>query len=295
MDIFDLIQQGKVKRYFRAREKISYPGAISHITQRAPGKEMLFIEERDYLFMLYLIKVTVKKFNLKFFSFVLMPNHVHFLFQLKKNNLSSSFQYLFYNYARYFNNKYGRKGHVFCDRFRQALCFDESYLLASSVYIHMNPFVAGLTKSISDYRWSSIIPFIKKFNKKTFIDYHFVLSILNKDINMARQIYKQLIDRSIEIKIGNLWDNPKAIELFRDKFIIPLKGLLNRSNRFESVLSFDSEIEGTIKKKYQRNPETTAARAYLIEQLLTKGYKISDIAEKLNVTRQTIHKILKNK
>ena len=43
-------------------------GAISPITQHTPGKEILFIETGDYLFMLHLIKIVVKKFNLRFLS-----------------------------------------------------------------------------------------------------------------------------------------------------------------------------------------------------------------------------------
>lgn len=289
MDIFDLIQKGKVKRYFRSRKKVSYPGAINHITQRAPGKEVIFIEEQDYLFMLHLIKIAVKKFSLRFFSFVLMPNHIHFLFQLRKNNLSTSFQEIFHSYAFYFNRKYERKGHVFCGRFRQALCFDESYLLASSVYIHMNPVVAGLVKNISDYRWSSIIPFIQEFNKETFVDYKFILELLDKNIESARQMYMQLINRSIEIKIKNLWDNPEAMELFRDKFRISLEEI---NPGLSSALSIDSEIELLREKKHKRSPETIAAKVYLIEQLRAKGYSISEISNKLNMSRQAIYNIL---
>jgi hypothetical protein len=51
MDPIDLIREGKLKRYFRATKKLSAPGIISHITQRAAGKEPLFLEESDYLMM----------------------------------------------------------------------------------------------------------------------------------------------------------------------------------------------------------------------------------------------------
>ena len=295
MDVIDLIRQGKVKRYFRSRNKLSYPGAINHITQHAPGKEILFAEDSDYLFMLHLMKTAASKFNLRFFSFVLMPNHTHFLFQLRKDNLSSSLQYVFNKYAFYFNRKYERKGHVFCGRFRQALCFDESYLLASSVYIHINPIVAGLTTNISDYRWSSVLPFMRRFDKMTFVDYRFILEILSKDTKEARDMYRQLMERSIEAKVKNFWDNPRAIELFRNTLVTSLKEILSFKNRFKSALLTDSQIEGIAQKKYHRSAETIAARKYVIEQLMAKGYKAPDIAEKLGLTRQAVYKILKTK
>jgi putative transposase len=295
MDIFDLIKQGKVKRYFRSRNKISYPGAVSHITQRAPGKEKLFIEEGDYLRMLYLIKTAVKKFNLRLFSFVLMPNHIHYLFQLNKDNLSSSLKYIFNNYAFYFNRKYERKGHVFSGRFRQALCFDESYLLASSVYIHSNPVVARLTSNFTEYRWSSVIPFVQKFVKKTSVDYRFILRLLDVDIKIARYMYRQLLRNSIKIKVGNLWDNPQVPEFFRDKFMTKLKEILHPKNRLKSLLSIDSEIEKINRQKNKKDPQTIAAKVYLIEQLKAKGYKMTEIAQKLGLSRQALYHILKHK
>jgi putative transposase len=291
VDIFDLIKQGKIKRYFRSRKKISYPGAINHITQRAPGKEMLFIEEGDYLHMLHLIKSVVKMYKLRFFSFVLMPNHVHLLFQLNKDNLSVSLKHLFNRYALYFNKKYERKGHVFCGRFRQALCFDESYLLASSVYIHINPLVAGIVNNITQYRWSSVIPFIQKFKKKTFIDYQFILHLLDRDIRAARQLYKKLIQNAIQIKIKHFWDNPKALDSFKDELIASLEKM---NAQFYSVLSVDSEIKELRGKKYGHSPETKAAMMYMVEQLRAKGYSVSEIAQKLSMSRQSIYNIMKS-
>lgn len=39
MDPLDLISQGKIKRYFRATRKLNAPNLVSHVTQRAAGKE----------------------------------------------------------------------------------------------------------------------------------------------------------------------------------------------------------------------------------------------------------------
>ena len=52
MDFDQLVLNGKVKRIFRAKRKITTPDIVSHITQRAAGKEPLFLEDVDYLYML---------------------------------------------------------------------------------------------------------------------------------------------------------------------------------------------------------------------------------------------------
>ena len=64
MDFDELVANGKVKRIFRAKHKITIPGIVSHLTQRAAGKEPLFIEETDYLFMLAELKEIAKQRSL---------------------------------------------------------------------------------------------------------------------------------------------------------------------------------------------------------------------------------------
>jgi len=75
MDPAELIRQGKIKRYFRATKKLNVSGLVFHITQRAAGKEPLFVEDKDYLFMLGLLKEIVGKYSLAMYAFCLMPNH----------------------------------------------------------------------------------------------------------------------------------------------------------------------------------------------------------------------------
>ena len=71
MDLDELIRQGKVKRIFRAKRKLTLPKLVSHVTQRAAGKDPLFIEDSDYLFMLANLKDISKKWSLDVYAFCL--------------------------------------------------------------------------------------------------------------------------------------------------------------------------------------------------------------------------------
>ena len=75
MDPLDLIEQGKISRYFRATRKLNTPNLVSHITQRAAGKDSLFLEDSDYLFMLGLLKEVAYNYSLTIYAFCLMANH----------------------------------------------------------------------------------------------------------------------------------------------------------------------------------------------------------------------------
>ena len=113
MDAIDLINEGKIKRYFRATRKLNTPDLVYHITQRAAGKEPLFIEESDYLFMLGMLKEISQNHALRIYAFCLLPNHLHLLFSTLKGNLYDAMRDLFSRYAMRFNRKYERKGHLF--------------------------------------------------------------------------------------------------------------------------------------------------------------------------------------
>ena len=106
MDIEDVVAAGGTQRVFRAKYKINQPGFISHITQRAAGKEPLFLEKGDYLHFLALLKESASRFELGYYAFCLMPNHVHLLVEPYKPNLDSGMHSLFFRYASFFNRKY---------------------------------------------------------------------------------------------------------------------------------------------------------------------------------------------
>ena len=113
------------------------PGLVSHITQRAAGKEPLFLEDADRLYMLGLLKDISHKQSINVYAFCLMGNHVHILLSNQEENLYDAMRDLFSRYAMWFNKKYERKGHLFGGPYRQAVCLDDGYLVTASVYIHL--------------------------------------------------------------------------------------------------------------------------------------------------------------
>ncbi|HDM77209.1 MAG TPA: HTH domain-containing protein [Deltaproteobacteria bacterium] len=308
MDIIELIDSGKIKRFFRSRRKLNTPGLIYHITQRAAGKEPLFIEDDDYMAMLVLMKEVFQTQNMNTYAFCLMPNHIHLLVSPKERNLFETMRMLFSRYASRFNKKYQRKGHLFGGPYRQAVCLDDSYMLAASLYIHLNPVRAGLTSDPLKYRWTSIRLYLRKPKKKSFVNADFILSLLSdqgdRELTGAREEYLKLLKQGSRLNSDEVLETEEAIEKFlsRLKALVPLvfKGLA-RNRKISEELGFKlasmDEIEGMIeevrKNAKVRDPQTRQARKYLIEQLLARGFKKGEIAEKLGVSRKTVYNTLR--
>jgi len=67
--------------------RIEYPGAVYHITARGNEKKNIFVDEKDYIKLLNIFKESQIKYFIKIYTYVLMQNHYHLLFETPKANL----------------------------------------------------------------------------------------------------------------------------------------------------------------------------------------------------------------
>jgi len=305
MDAIELIRQGKINRYFRAKRKLNTPNLVSHITQRAAGKEVLFLEESDYLLMLGLLKETAKNYSLSVYAFCLMPNHIHLLLSPRKENLYDAMRDLFSRYAVRFNRKYERKGHLFGGRYRQAVCLDDSYLLAASLYIHLNPVKAGLASDFLGYRWSSWRLYCNNDAPRSFVNPDFILDLMSGNNLDRKERYRLLLEQGEGLETEQVFEQEDAIERFRSKLVSVFPSLLRWVGKGKRVVGFsdvalltmdelETEIKGVKEGRFPTKPESKKAKKYLIEQLVARGYKRSEIADRLGVSRKTVYNILKS-
>jgi len=279
-------------RFLNPYQKVIYKDAIYHIVQRAPGKDLLFVESKDYLYFIHLLKESKAKFCFDVYSFCLMPNHLHLLLKINNENLSEGMRWLFMKYALYFNNKYKRKGHVFYGNYRAFLCLDEDYLLTASVYIHLNPYKAKLVSYPSFYRWSSLSAYLK-IPPNTFINYRYILDILHNDLSKASWIYSKILEDSKELNFKNIIEDIRAVGKFSFHFLKRVRMVFQKNKIQRNGIEF--KIEEFKDKRRLRKPKEVKARRYLIEQLRSRGYTIGEIAEMLSLSRQTVYSTLRLK
>ena len=293
----------KITRFFRATRKIKKAYLISHITQRAAGKEPLFIEVSDYLFMIWLLKKLSESHSIEFLAFCLMPNHVHLLLRPEEENLYDAMRDLFSRYAMRFNQKYERKGHLFGGPYRQAICLDDAYLLAASLYIHRNPTTASLCQHPMEYRWSSVRLFCDPTAPVSFVKPGFILKLLPPPESSARSRYLELLEKGLDISVEPLLEEDNAVERFRRKLAKRFPSIFQKMDGQKHTMQsagidwLDSDslrkaIANFQRNKFSRTPETRNAKKYVIEQLIARGYRKHEIAKKLNISSKTVYNIL---
>lgn len=273
----------------RAKQKYKnlIPGVLYHIIQRAPGRELLFLEDSDYLKFMALLKETCSEFSFDILAFCLMPNHLHLLGNSTKNNFSQAMQYLFKNYADYFNKKYSRKGHVFHGVFRVVPCLNEPYLVTVSVYIHLNPYKANLCPSPEKWKWSSLSLYYYP-HKESFINQHKILELFSSNDKEAVKQYKEIIKSSTKYHYVNILENKNAIKMF---FSDAYKYFADTMKK--NIFRKEYEIERLLKKGRLEQMRSIDARTYAMEQLLSRGYDIEFICQYLKISRSHAYRIMK--
>lgn len=140
------------------------PTGIYHICLRGVNKQRIFEYIEDYKGFFTILRQArdtdtfgnvLETPNFELFSYCLMDNHVHLLLATNDVTISEIIKRISSSYARFFNNRYSRVGHLFQDRFRSETCADCKYLFTLLRYIHFNPVKAGVCIKPEDYPYSS--------------------------------------------------------------------------------------------------------------------------------------------
>ena len=154
------------------------PDAFYHIYSRANGNEALFVSDGNYRFFLEKYKLYIQPVA-NTYCYCLMPNHFHFLVQIKDEQelldffkkqdsnsnptgfenlsglISKQFSYFLNSYAKAFNKQQQRKGSLFMRPFKRKKIISKKNLYNLIHYIHFNPIEAELCKNPEDWQYSS--------------------------------------------------------------------------------------------------------------------------------------------
>mgnify|MGYP001564387829 CR=1 FL=1 len=171
-------------------------GEYYHIYNRGVNKQNIFTDERDWIRLLFLIlyfqspltfnnigrrvshyvkhrvfniendslEKIYKNITVELTSFVIMPNHFHLLLKESENKgISNYMQRIQNGYAKYFNTKYKKSGHLFQGPFQAVHIESNEQLLHLSAYIHRNPTeIKQWNKKEHLYPWSSYYDYVSK-------------------------------------------------------------------------------------------------------------------------------------
>jgi REP element-mobilizing transposase RayT len=133
--------------------RTSLPDGYFHVWIRGISGTATFPSPEDRTVALALLLTAGARFELQVEAACIMTTHYHALVDGACANLSKAMQWMHSRYARRFNRRYDRFGHVFAERF-QCRTVDEDDVFDRCGYVLANPIKAGLCDRIEDWPWS---------------------------------------------------------------------------------------------------------------------------------------------
>lgn len=137
--------------------RIVLPNYPHHIVQRGHNKQVVFAAPEDFQRYVSDLKELKHVFGVKVYAFCLMTNHVHLLLAPGEDTsgLGKLMKGLAGRMTRYRNKLEGRSGTLWESRYKSSVVETDTYLLACSRYIELNPVRAQMVDRAQDYPWSS--------------------------------------------------------------------------------------------------------------------------------------------
>ena len=187
--------------------RLEFPGSLWHLTHRGNERRAIFRDDNDRVRWLEFLGETTRRFHWIVTAYALMPNHYHAVVELTADQtLSRGMKWLNGEYARWFNWRHDRVGHLFQGRFRGFLIEKETYCLEVLRYVVLNPVRANLVSRPDEYEWSSYCATTGAVQPPRWLSVDEVLAHFSEQRGAARERYRRFVDEGIG-RTTRPWDD----------------------------------------------------------------------------------------
>lgn len=198
-------------------------GGYYHLYNRGVNKRLIFKDQKDYSTFLSYLQLylspppdlrglssqaqfpiapskQLKNYTseIELLSYCLMPNHFHLM--VKQNSeyaINHFMRSLCTKYARYFNTRHKRVGHLFQGSYKAVRIYDEYHFTYLTKYIHRNPLDLSAFKDnprrLGEYKYSSYGNYLHHF-QQNWVSIKDVLSYFSNDF--PRLSYQNFVEES---------------------------------------------------------------------------------------------------
>jgi putative transposase len=188
--------------------RLQFEGAFYHVYGRGNRREKTFLDDADYCEFENIVFENSHQEEINLYSWCPMPNHYHLALETPRANLALFMQSTLSSYARYFNAKYGKVGHVFQSRYASKLVDREHYLLELIRYIDLNPYRVKNPNWVlpaGGWPWSSHRYYVEGGEPAVAAPFiHAVLRRFSDTLDEARRRYAAFVAEGLA---GEQWKN----------------------------------------------------------------------------------------
>jgi REP element-mobilizing transposase RayT len=255
---------------------------------RGIERSAIFLDHVDRGEFLRRLAILIVELGFRLFAFVLKSNHVHLVLRSGGVHLSRLMARLGTGYARYFNERHGRVGHLFQNRFRSRLLVDDADLLGVVLYVCRNPFEGVRRECIAALEtspWCSVGGLLGRRPVHTFEAVEETLALFDADPERARRALRA----GLELPAGSL---PAA----------PALGVAARPRQRPAITTLEAlwqEVSAQFRvpedglRAPQRDRRIAEAREVLVSRAARElGLSGAEIGRRIGVTRAGVSRML---
>jgi putative transposase len=177
--------------------RLQIAGATYHVATRATGPSELFRIPEDRLRFLEILEHAGAKYEWRVHAYCLMVTHYHLVVTTPKPNIARGMQLLNSVYARAFNERHGRLGHLVAARYSATLIESDGHAFEVCRYLPLNPVRSKLCARPELWPWSSYGATIGLRRAPAFLDSSWILERFGDDLSTARQTLRDFVDAGL--------------------------------------------------------------------------------------------------
>lgn len=221
----------RANRYF-------LPNHVWHITHRCHRQEFLLKFAKDREAWLHWLFEAKKRFGLCVLDYIVTANHIHLLVRDRgAGEISRSMQLIAGRTAQAYNQRKGRKGAFWEDRYHATAVDTDAYLARCLVYVDLNMVRAGVVAHPSHWPHSGYREIQHPPKRYAIVDQAALQALLGMgSLEQLQAAHAQWVDAALRAGVGKgneSWSESLAIG--RRGFVASVKAQLEKKGRYRRI------------------------------------------------------------
>jgi REP element-mobilizing transposase RayT len=172
------------------------PGYIWHITHRCHQRKFLLKFARDRRRYLHWLFEARKRYGLSVLDYIVTSNHIHLLVKdTGANVISESMQLIAGRIAQEYNQRKGKQGAFWEDRYHATAIEADEHLHRCLVYIDLNMVRAGVVNDPGEWKESGFSEIQKLRKRYAIIDLKSLSELSGLDVRDFQRAHRQWIEQ----------------------------------------------------------------------------------------------------
>jgi len=274
--------------------RITYPGAVYHLTSRGNEKKPIFKNDRDRSAFLDILAQVNNRYHWLCHACCLMENHYHLVIETPDGNLSSGMRQLNGVYTQFFNQHHKRTGHLFQGRYKAILIQKDNHLLEVCRYVVLNPVRAGMVDHPKEWKWSSYRATAGLGKQPSWLTTDWVFGQFGTRRERAEKEYRRFIRWGMDTE--PIWEGVKGhLILGEDEFVAGLSAYLRNHKDLPEIPKGQRHVsrpglDKLFPENLLRNRELRDKK--IREAVEDYGYTQREVADRLGLHFSSVSRII---